>query len=38
MQELVFFAYQGKEKGASDDNVDAILNAIKTYNKSRVSG
>lgn len=33
MKELVFFAYQGKYKGASDENVDAIYHAIKTYNK-----
>ena len=33
MAELVFFAYQGKYNGESDDNVDAIFHAIKTYNQ-----
>lgn len=33
MKEIVFFAYQGKCNGASDENVDAICHAVKTYNK-----
>jgi len=32
-KELVFFAYKGKYKGTSDENVDAIYHAIRTYNQ-----
>jgi len=33
MTKSVFFAYQGRCKGSSDENVDAICSAIKTYNQ-----
>jgi len=37
MEEVIFFAYKGKSKDESDDNVDAIHQAIKTYNQYQKS-
>lgn len=32
-KDIIFFAYQGRSKENADENVDAILKAIKTYNQ-----
>lgn len=32
-QKIIFFAYQGRRNGQCDENVDAILEAVKQYNQ-----